>query len=106
MEARLVQIEGRRRLRATPIAAGETRLGRDPTSEIICDFARVSRHHATVALLGERHTETPEPGDHLVHHQQDPVLVANLAQALEIALRRHQAARGAGNRLDEHGGDS
>ena len=47
----------------------------------------------------------PKPRDHLVEHQQDAVRVADLAQALEVALRRHEAAGGAGDRLDEAGGD-
>jgi len=56
MQARLVQIEGQRRLRAVPVGADDVRIGRDPTSEVVVDFARVSRHHAVIRALGERHT--------------------------------------------------
>ncbi len=34
-----------------------------------------------------------------------PCLVADLAQALQVALRREQHAGRAGDRLDDHGGD-
>ena len=47
----------------------------------------------------------PEAGDHLVEHEQDAVRVADLAQPLQIALRRHQAAGRPGDRLDEARGD-
>ncbi len=57
------------------------------------------------ALRGERLAGAAEAGDHLVEHEQDAVRVADLAQPLEIALRRHQAAGRAGDRLDEAGGD-
>ena len=42
-----------------------------------------------------------EAGDHFVEDEQDAVLVADLAQPRQIALRRHQAAGRAGDRLDE-----
>ena len=58
-----------------------------------------------VALGGEGGAEAAEAGDDLVEDQQDAVLVADLAQALEIALRRRQNAGGAGHGLDDHGGD-
>ena len=47
----------------------------------------------------------PEAGDHLVEDQQQAVLVADRAQPLQVALRRHQHAGGAGHRLDDHRGD-
>lgn len=56
MQARLVQIEGKRRLRSTAVGESDARIGRDPTSEVIVDFARVSRHHAVIRALGDRHT--------------------------------------------------
>ena len=43
-----------------------------------------------IALGGERRAETAEPGDDLVEDEQDAVLVADLAQPLQIALRRRQ----------------
>jgi hypothetical protein len=48
----------------------------------------------------------PAPGaDDLVGDQQDVVLVADLADALEVALGRREAAPGVLNRLHDHGGD-
>jgi hypothetical protein len=44
-------------------------------------------------------------GDDLVEHEQDAARVAELAQALEVAARRRQAAGRARDRLDEDGGD-
>ena len=44
---------------------------------------------------------TAEAGDDFIEYQQDCVLVANLAQALEVAGRRHIHANGTGNRLNE-----
>ena len=61
--------------------------------------------HDAVALGGERRAEAPEAGDDLVEDQQDAVFVADLAQALEIALGRRQDAGRARHRLDDHRGD-
>ena len=47
-----------------------------------------------------------EAGDHLVENEQDPVPVADLAQALEITARRNQHAGRTGDRLDDHRGDA
>ena len=54
---------------------------------------------------GEGRAEAAEAGDDLVEDQQDAVLVADLAQLLEIALGRDQHAGGAGDRLDDDRGD-
>ena len=62
------------------------------------------RRHAEF-LRGERRAGAAEAGDHLVEDQQDAVLVADLAQALEIALRRNQHAGRTRDRLDDHRGD-
>jgi hypothetical protein len=62
------------------------------------------RHHAK-ALGSEGVAETAEPGDHLVEDQQDAMLVAQLAQPLEVALRRRQHAGRTGHRLNDNGGD-
>ena len=43
-----------------------------------------------IALGGERRAETAEAGDDLVEDEQNAVFVADLAQALEIALGRGQ----------------
>jgi len=51
---------------------------------------------------GERRAEAAEAGDDLVEDEQDAVLVADRAQALEIALGRQQHAGRAGHRLDDH----
>ena len=62
------------------------------------------RRHAE-ALRGERLPGATEAADHLVEHEQDAVRVADLAQALQVALGRHEAAGRAGDRLDEARGD-
>ena len=54
---------------------------------------------------GERRAEPAEAGDDFVEDQEDAVLVAQLAQPLQIALRRRQHAGRAGDRLDDDGGD-
>mmetsp|Transcript_6064 Transcript_6064/g.24216 ORF Transcript_6064/g.24216 Transcript_6064/m.24216 type:complete len:373 (+) Transcript_6064:1199-2317(+) len=56
-------------------------------------------------LRAERVAGAAEAGDDLIEDQQDAVLVADLAQPLQIALRRNQHAGGAGHRLDDDGGD-
>ena len=43
-------------------------------------------------LGGERRAGTPEAGDDFVEYQQDAVAVADLADALQVALRRNQHA--------------
>ena len=49
--------------------------------------------------------EPAERADHLVADQQHVVLVADLADALEVAGRRREAAAGVLHRLEEDGGD-
>ena len=56
-------------------------------------------------LARKRLAQAAEAGNHLVEYQQDAVLVANLAQALQIALRRDQHAARTRHRLDDHRGD-
>ena len=52
---------------------------------------------------GERRAEAAEAGDDLVEDQQDAVLVADLAQLLQIAFRRQdQHAGRARHRFDDH----
>src|SRR5690606_37350025 len=50
-------------------------------------------------------SQTAKRGDHFVENQQDTVLVADLAQALQIPLGRHNDARRAGHRFDDDGGN-
>ena len=61
-------------------------------------------HHAEI-LGREAGAEAAEAGDDLVEDQQDAVLVADLAQPLQVALRRDQHAGRARDRLDDHRGD-
>lgn len=57
-------------------------------------------------FLGAAHgAHASEAGDDLIEDQQDVVLVAYLAQALEIAHWRRQHAGRACHRLDDDGGD-
>ena len=56
-------------------------------------------------LGGEARTQAAEAGDDLVEDQQDAMLVADLAQPLEVALGRRQVAGRAGAGLDDNGGD-
>ncbi|MGH0034583.1 MAG: transglycosylase SLT domain-containing protein [Myxococcota bacterium] len=56
MPARLVQLDEGRRVASTTLRSDECVIGRDPTSHLILDYARVSRRHAVVRTLGERHT--------------------------------------------------
>jgi hypothetical protein len=49
--------------------------------------------------------EPAETGNDFVEDQQDAVLRADAAQALEVTLRRDQYARRTGDGLDDHGRD-
>ncbi len=53
-------------------------------------------------LAGERLAQAAEAGDDLIEHKQNAVLVADLAQPLQIAGRRHQRPGGPGDRLDKN----
>ena len=53
----------------------------------------------------KRRAHAPERGDHLVEDEQDAVLLRDLAQALQVALRRDEHAGRAGHGLDDHRGD-
>src|SRR5205807_3586424 len=57
------------------------------------------------ALRGECRPGAAEATDYLVEDEKDAVRVADVAQSLQIALRRHQAAGRSGDRLDETGRD-
>ncbi|RYP50280.1 hypothetical protein DL770_011107 [Monosporascus sp. CRB-9-2] len=62
------------------------------------------RRHAKE--LGRRcRAQAAKTGDDFIEDQQDAVLVAQRAQTLQVALGRHQHARGTRQRLDDDGGD-
>ena len=62
------------------------------------------RRHAEL-LRGERRAGAPEARDDFIEDQQDAVLVADLAQPLQVADRRGQNAGAAGDGLDDDRGD-
>ncbi|MNS81773.1 hypothetical protein D3C72_1154950 [compost metagenome] len=86
--------------------------------ELVAADHAAQRNHAVGHALGEvqhvgHHAEivrrevgahAPEAGDDLVEDQQDAVLVADLAQALQIALRRQVPAGRTGHRLHDDRG--
>jgi TetR/AcrR family transcriptional regulator len=61
--------------------------------------------HDVEVIRREGRAEPAEARDDLVEDEQDAVLVADLAQPLEVALRRHEHAGRARHRLDDEGGD-
>ena len=61
--------------------------------------------HDLEAVGAERLAGSPKGADDLVEDQHDVVAVADLAQTLQVALWRHQATVGTGNRLDDASGD-
>ncbi len=84
------------------LAAGNDRPHRNRTvGDLLGDAHQVGRHAETVST--EHRTRAAETGNHFVEYQQDIVLVANLPQALEVALRRNQHTGGPGHGLDEDG---
>ncbi len=58
MEARLVLIEHGRRAAAFDLVGSELVIGRDPSVDVVLDSALVSRRHAVLRALGDRHTLT------------------------------------------------
>ena len=97
--ARRLRLEGLDYLRARHERA-HGRIGRcDPFGQ---------RHHVRldpIAGAAEPVADPPEPADHLVRHEQDPVLVADLAYAVEVALGRDDRAAGVLDRLEDDGSD-
>ena len=69
-------------------------------------LAVVMRSGCVVVLLGAEVGAEAAPGaDHLVGDEDDPELVADLAHALEVALRRGEAAARVLHRLEDHARD-
>ncbi len=60
--------------------------------------------HVAEVVAGEHAADPAERADHLVGDEQHVVPVADLAQPLEVAGRRREAAAGVLHRLDEHRG--
>ncbi len=76
------------------------------TAAFVTPLAMAMRSGRDAEELGaEGSAEPAEPGDHFVEDEEDSVLVADVAQPLEVAPGRDQNARGAGHRFDDHGGD-
>src|SRR5207253_9160822 len=53
------------------------------------------------ALRRERLARATEAANDFVEHEEDAVLIADVAHALQVALGRHEAARRSRDRLDE-----
>ena len=58
-------------------------------------------HHPEM-LRGEHPARPAEPGDHLVHDQQDPMLLPDLAEPLPVLRGRHVITVGHRDRLADH----
>lgn len=56
MGARLVRIAGQRRRDSRPVEGSEFVVGRDPSSDLVLEYARISRRHAALRRMGDRHT--------------------------------------------------
>src|SRR4051794_23714005 len=108
------RVPGEREAVDERVRALEERLG-DPVGDDRGSHRRVGRRQALgrrddvgliVEALGpEPLAEPAERADDLVGDEQDVVLVADLADALEVALGRREAAAGVLGRLEEHGRD-
>ena len=86
------------------LAGGDHCAQRDGTVGDLLGGVHDVRGHAEVFGTGP-FTHAPKRRDHFVEDQQDVVLGADLAQALQVALGRHDHTGGTGHRLDDHGGD-
>jgi len=62
------------------------------------------RRHAE-EIRRKRRSETSEPGDDLIEDQENAVVGADLAQPLQVVLRRYQDASRASDRLDDNRGN-
>mmetsp|Transcript_6419 Transcript_6419/g.10979 ORF Transcript_6419/g.10979 Transcript_6419/m.10979 type:complete len:328 (-) Transcript_6419:189-1172(-) len=85
------------------IAAGDGAHGDRAVGECLGHRDDVRLH--AIALCGEGRAETSETGDNLVEDQKNAVVVADLAQTLEVALGRWQRTGGACDWLHENGCD-
>jgi len=52
-------------------------------------------------LVGEGRSQPPKAGNHLIKNQQDAMAVTDVAQPLQVALRRREYAPCPGNGLDD-----
>jgi hypothetical protein len=59
------------------------------------------RHHAKI-VGGKVGAQAAKAGDHFIKNQQNAMLVADLAQALEIAFGRHIPTRAACHGFDNN----
>ena len=76
------------------------------TAAFVMPFATVIMSGMTPNFSArERRAESAEAGDDFVEDEQDAVAVADLANALEIALRRNEHAGRTGDGLDDDRGD-
>ncbi len=68
-----MQFEERRRIATRPLRGNEVRIGRDPTCDLIVDYANVSRHHAVVRELGDRNVVLDLGSTHGVRVNGTPI---------------------------------
>ena len=86
------------------LAAGDHRTQRDgAVGDLLGDVHQVRGHAEEFRATPLAHAA--EAGDDFVEDQQDIVLGADFAQALQVAHRRHDGTGRAGHRLDDHRGD-
>ena len=101
----------RRAARLGPVRRGDL-VARDHAAErdIAGRDALGERDHRRLdvlpALDAEPRPEPAEAADHGVDHEQDPVLGAQVGDALDVALGRRVHAAGADHRLAEERGDA
>ena len=86
------------------LTAGDHRTQRDgAVGDLLGDVHQIRGH--TEELRAAPLAHAAKAGDHFVENQQDVVLRTDLAQALQVAHRRHDGTGRAGHRLDDHRGD-
>ena len=83
------------------VGADHAAHGHDAVGDALGEVQHVGLH--AVEIGAEAGAQTAEAGDDLVEDQQDAVLVADLSEPFQVALRRDVPARAAGHRLDDDG---